>query len=108
MSEPEAFAAVPALLAEAVEHASPVSEAELPERFRRAFLESVRYHLVADVRVGMFLSSGRDSTSTVALARGATDLKTVTLTFSEYQGSRRDEAPLAGGSPATTAPTTAP
>ena len=96
-SEPEAFASVPALLAEAVEHASPLSEAELQERFRRAFLESVRYHLVADVRVGMFLSSGRDSTSTVALAReaGATDLKTVTLTFSEYQGSRRDEAPLA-------------
>ncbi|HQU33660.1 MAG TPA: asparagine synthase (glutamine-hydrolyzing) [Thermoanaerobaculaceae bacterium] len=97
VSEAEAFASVPALLANAVEHAPPLSEEELQDGFRRAFLDSVRYHLVADVRVGMFLSSGRDSTSTVALAReaGATDLRTVTLTFSEYQGSRRDEAPLA-------------
>ena len=95
--EPEAFASIPAILADAVEHAPTLTEEELQERFRRAFLESVRHHLVADVRVGMFLSSGRDSTSTVALAReaGAADLKTVTLTFTEYQGTRRDEAPLA-------------
>ena len=97
VSEPQAYASVPAILAEAVEEAAALSEAELQERFRHAFLESVRYHLVADVRVGAFLSSGRDSTSLVALARdaGAPDLKTVTLTFAEYQGTRRDEAPLA-------------
>ena len=97
VSEPEAFASVPAILADAVERAPALSDEELQARFRHAFLESVRYHLVADVRVGVFLSSGRDSTSLVALAReaGATDLKTVTLTFAEYQGTRRDEAPLA-------------
>ncbi len=98
MSRPTPFASIPAILAEASDRAAPVDDAELQERFRHAFLESVRYHLVADVRVGVFLSSGRDSTSTVALAReaGATDLKTVTLTFAEYQGTKRDEAPLAG------------
>ncbi len=97
VGEPEAFASVPAILADAVAQAVPLPEAELQERFRRAFLTSVRYHLVADVRVGMFLSSGRDSTSTVALAReaGATDLKTVTLSFANYRGTHRDEAPLA-------------
>jgi len=97
VSEPQSYASVSAILAEAAEHPAPLSEEELQERFRHAFLESVRYHLVADVRVGVFLSSGRDSTSLVALAReaGAPDLKTVTLTFAEYKGTRRDEAPLA-------------
>ncbi len=95
--EPEAFASVAAILADAVERAEPLPEEELQARFRRAFLASVRYHLVADVRVGMFLSSGRDSTSTLALAReaGASDFKTVTLSFANYQGTHRDEAPLA-------------
>jgi asparagine synthase (glutamine-hydrolysing) len=97
MSEPAQFASVPAILSEAVQGAVPMSEEERQERFQHAFLESVRYHLVADVRVGVFLSSGRDSTSTLALAReaGATDLKTVTLSFANYQGTPRDEAPLA-------------
>jgi asparagine synthase (glutamine-hydrolysing) len=97
MSDPQQFASVPAILAAAAENAAPIPEEELQERFRHAFLESVRYHLVADVRVGVFLSSGRDSTSTLALAReaGATDLKTVTLSFANYQGTPRDEAPLA-------------
>ena len=97
VSEPEAYASVPAILAEAVEHPAEVSEPERIERLRAALRESVRYHLVADVRVGAFLSSGRDSTSLVGLARdaGSVDLKTVTLGFAEYQGTRRDETPLA-------------
>ena len=97
VGDPQPFASVPGILADAVDHAAPMSDEELQARFRDAFLESVRYHLVADVRVGVFLSSGRDSTSTLALAReaGATDLKTVTLSFANYQGTRRDEAPLA-------------
>ena len=67
------------------------------EWMRQAFLDSVRHHLVSDVRIGAFLSSGRDSTSIIGLARdaGAADLKTVTLAFTEYQGTVRDEAPLA-------------
>jgi len=97
VSDPQQFASVPAILADAADRAVPMSDEELQAGFRHAFLESVRYHLVADVRVGVFLSSGRDSTSTLALAReaGATDLKTVTLSFANYQGTHRDEAPLA-------------
>jgi asparagine synthase (glutamine-hydrolysing) len=62
-----------------------------------AVLESVRYHLVADVPVGAFLSAGIDSTAVVGLAReaGASDLQTMTLRFEEYRGRVNDEAPLA-------------
>ena len=62
-----------------------------------ALLESVRYHMVADVPVGAFLSAGIDSTAIVALAResGASDLQTMTLRFEEYRGRDNDEAPLA-------------
>ena len=62
-----------------------------------ALLESVKYHMVADVPVGAFLSAGIDSTAVVALAResGATDLQTMTLRFAEYRGRINDEAPLA-------------
>jgi asparagine synthase (glutamine-hydrolysing) len=62
-----------------------------------AVLESVTYHMVADVPVGAFLSAGIDSTAVVALAResGATDLQTMTLRFAEYRGRVNDEAPLA-------------
>ena len=97
VSRPEPFASIPAILADAVEHAPHRTEEELQEGFRHAFLDTIRYHLVADVRVGVFLSSGRDSTSMVALARdaGAADLKTVTITFPGYRGTHRDESPLA-------------
>jgi asparagine synthase (glutamine-hydrolysing) len=62
-----------------------------------ALLESVKYHMVADVPVGAFLSAGIDSTAVVALAResGASDLQTMTLRFAEYRGRINDEAPLA-------------
>src|SRR5438477_2479845 len=63
---------------------------------RLALQETVRYHLVADVPVGVFLSSGLDSTTIAALAaeqRG--DLRTVTLGFEEYKGTAEDEVPLA-------------
>jgi asparagine synthase (glutamine-hydrolysing) len=62
-----------------------------------AVLESVKYHMVADVPVGAFLSAGIDSTAVVALAResGAADLQTLTLRFEEYKGRVNDEAPLA-------------
>ena len=97
VTEPTAYASIAAILADAVANPAAVGEEERVERMRRAFLESVRYHLVSDVRVGAFLSSGRDSTAIIGLARdaGAADLKTVTLAFTEYRGTRRDEAPLA-------------
>ena len=57
----------------------------------------MRHHLVADVPVGAFLSSGIDSSALVGLMRdaGAQDIQTVTLAFEEFLGKSEDEAPLA-------------
>ncbi len=63
---------------------------------RSALSDSVAHHLIADVPVGVFLSSGLDSTTIAALAaeQGGT-LRTVTLGFGEYRGTPNDEVPLA-------------
>ena len=64
---------------------------------RDALKDSISHHLVADVRVGIFLSSGLDSATIAALASETPGggLETLTLAFEEYRGSARDEAPLA-------------
>ncbi len=69
----------------------------LPEKIREGLLDSVRYHFVADVPVGLFLSSGIDSASLLGLARdaGVEDIRTITLAFEEFQGRSDDESPLA-------------
>ena len=55
----------------------------------RAMRESVRYHNVADVEVGSFLSSGIDSSYLAAcLAHENPSIKTFTVGFSEYKGER--------------------
>ena len=66
-------------------------------RVREALLDSVRHHLVADVPVGAFLSSGIDSGALVGLMRdaGQQDIQTVTLAFEEFRGRSEDEAPIA-------------
>ena len=61
---------------------------------------SVRHHLVADVPVGLFLSSGIDSGALLALmteVRGGAGepIRAVTVAFPEYCGRSDDEAPLA-------------
>jgi len=95
--EPQQYFSIAATLRDAVENARPVSDEVRQETVHDAVLESVRYHMVADVPVGAFLSAGIDSTAIVALAResGATDLQTMTLRFAEYRGRDNDEAPLA-------------
>src|SRR5262249_15632359 len=61
-----------------------------------ALAETVKYHLVADVPVGVFLSSGLDSTTIAALAAAqGGKLRTVALGFEEYKGTEADETPLA-------------
>jgi asparagine synthase (glutamine-hydrolysing) len=64
---------------------------------REMLLDSVRHHLVADVPVGAFLSSGIDSGALVGLMRdaGHRDIQTVTLAFEEFRGRREDESLLA-------------
>ena len=90
------FCSLPEILAEAERAAArnghPVSREEL----KAALADTVRHHLIADVPVGVFLSSGLDSTTLAALAAEAGgELRTVTLGFDEYRGSANDEVPLA-------------
>lgn len=63
------------------------------EELHNALSESVRFHMVADVPVGMFLSGGLDSGALVALAveLGIGDLRTLTLGFDELKGTVSDE-----------------
>jgi asparagine synthase (glutamine-hydrolysing) len=67
------------------------------ERLHEALKDSVRHHLVSDVPVGVFLSSGLDSATLVALASEIQDtsIRTITLGFEEFRGTPSDEAPLA-------------
>ncbi len=62
-----------------------------------ALRDSVCHHLIADVPVGLFLSSGIDSTSLAGLATevGTKNLRTLTLGFHEYRNTANDEVPLA-------------
>lgn len=63
---------------------------------RDALLDAVKAHFVADVPVGVFLSSGIDSSVVVALAREQGEkVNSVTLGFEEYRNTPHDEVPLA-------------
>jgi asparagine synthase (glutamine-hydrolysing) len=97
VGEPVQYFSIAATLRDAVERDGTFTDDERREAVHEAVLESVRYHMVADVPVGAFLSAGIDSTAVVALARetGAADLQTMTLRFAEYRGRVNDEAPLA-------------
>ncbi|MEY2545171.1 MAG: hypothetical protein QOG48_288 [Verrucomicrobiota bacterium] len=102
---PNEFCSISKILAEADAVRSKKEEVEggnfhLPssnsDLLRTALKETVAYHLVADVPVGVFLSSGLDSTAIAALAaeQGGI-LRTVTLGFEEYKWTDADETPLA-------------
>jgi asparagine synthase (glutamine-hydrolysing) len=84
-------------IAAAEKQSSPLNKEEVTARLRRAMLDTVENHMIADVPVGVFLSAGIDSTTLTALA-GETSgarLHTVTLGFEEYRGTEADEVPLA-------------
>ena len=66
-----------------------ISMDQTVEAITRTMQESVRYHNVADVEVGSFLSSGIDSSYLAAcLAKENPQIKTFTVGFAEYQGER--------------------
>ena len=63
-----------------------------------AMRDSVRYHNVADVEVGSFLSSGIDSSYMAAcLAQENPDIKTFTVGFECYKNAAANNAEGAGG-----------
>jgi len=62
------------------------SKTEAPQHVRELLEQSVRKHLIADVPVGVFLSSGIDSTSLAALAsREVAGVHTFTVAFPETE-----------------------
>jgi len=85
------------LAAAAASNHMPATALAVRERIHAALVESVRYHLIADVPVGIFQSAGLDSSAMTALA-AETDgarLSTITLGFDEYRGTHDDETSLA-------------
>ncbi|MEO8036535.1 MAG: asparagine synthase C-terminal domain-containing protein, partial [Acidobacteriota bacterium] len=82
---------------EGYERRHEVKRADWQTVIREAVSESVRYHLVADVPLGAFLSAGKDSTVLMGLAAeaGYTDLTALTLRCTEFEGTDQDEAPPA-------------
>ncbi|MDQ1637025.1 MAG: hypothetical protein QOF62_364 [Pyrinomonadaceae bacterium] len=67
--------------------------ANAAQRTRQLLTDSVRKHLIADVPVGVFLSSGIDSTALAVLAsREAAGVHTFTVAFPEKEFSEADIA----------------
>ncbi len=68
------------------EGSKPRNFQEAAKQLRPLLEETVRDHMIADVPLGIFLSSGLDSTSLVALgSRMQSDLHTFTVVFPEQQ-----------------------
>jgi len=66
---------------------------ETVQAIEQVMRESVRYHNIADVEVGSFLSSGIDSSYlTALLTRENPAIKTFTVGFAEYEGERDEVA----------------
>jgi asparagine synthase (glutamine-hydrolysing) len=81
----------------AEERTGAATAGEILDQLHEALLDTVNHHLIADVPVGVFLSSGLDSATMAALVRESEveNLRTVTLAFEEYRNTAEDEAPLA-------------
>jgi asparagine synthase (glutamine-hydrolysing) len=93
----ETFCSISDEYTSSAEHTQYLNPDQLRTRLRELLIDSVRHHLVADVPVGVFLSSGLDSTTLAALVSEIApgSLTTITLGFREYRGTENDETPLA-------------
>jgi asparagine synthase (glutamine-hydrolysing) len=93
---PRSYCSVSDVLARATHSPAAGSRADAIEAIRAALQRSVAAHLVADVPVGVFLSSGIDSGMICAdVTRAGVRPEALTLGFSEYAGTMNDEVPLA-------------
>jgi len=93
-SEVRRFCNIPAELEKAYEtgRQTPRGAAAVREELGQALVDSIRHHLVADVPVGLFLSSGLDSSTIAALASQEQGrLHSITLGFQELRGGHCDE-----------------
>lgn len=91
---PKPFASVADVITEAARGVPPADALEVTHA---ALRQAVADHLLADVEVGVFLSSGVDSGAILALMRdaGKEHIRAITLAFTEFAGLEADEAPLA-------------
>lgn len=98
-SRPRRYFSIPAVFREAADEARerPASSEEIRQAVSAALEDSVEHHLVSDVPVGLFLSSGIDSGAILAYASkgGSRRIDAITLAFEEFEGAPEDEAPLA-------------
>ena len=94
--EPQPFANISDMLGHSAPR--PMALDAMRDTLRSALGESVKAHLVADVEVGLFLSAGVDSGALLGLMRdaGQQRIRTITLSFKEYQDTSDNETPLAG------------
>ena len=96
-SAPVIWKSIPRIYAHARRQGHRSDDHEDSRVAQAALLDSVRHHLVSDVPVGVFLSSGVDSSAVLGLARDAGNfaIETVTLAFPEFAGGRQDESRVA-------------
>jgi asparagine synthase (glutamine-hydrolysing) len=93
-SEVRRFCTIPAELEKAYETGKQagLGAAAVQDELGKALIDSIKHHLVADVPVGIFLSSGLDSSTITALAsQEQGHLHSITLGFQELRGSDCDE-----------------
>lgn len=71
-----------------------ISEEDAIAKVRKALIDSIQYHFVSDVPVGVFLSGGIDSTAIVALSRQVQSgsLHTYSIAFAEKEWNEGDLA----------------
>lgn len=96
IADPVSYCDIGAVLAEASRTSIAIAPDEAQEMIASALRDSVMAHMVADVPIGLFLSSGIDSGALAGVvAQEGLTLETLTLGFNEYTGTADDEIPMA-------------
>ena len=93
---PHAYCCVQDIFAQAEASPARGTRDDALEAIAAALHDSVQAHLVADVPVAAFLSAGLDSSVICSIvAQHGAPMRTLTLAFAEFAGTRDDESPLA-------------